>query len=100
MNEDEIPTLGYAPGPPRPMRNKVIVAVSTCAAGIAIAAAGLIYTVRPLACPGIVSVSRGSWQTQPAGGFPTTQPESSGDVTGPATQPSTDDHEQDTATAQ
>ena len=98
MNEDDIPTLGYATGPPNPMKNPVAIALGAGTACLAIVVGGVIYE----ATRAHVTVTRGNrcvstptWQTQPAGGMPTTEP-----ATDPTTQPSAETSIQHTATEQ
>ncbi len=70
MNE-EIPTLNYAPAPPRLMRKKLAVAIGLGVAGITIAAGAKTYLARqarPMRTGGVIMTPRIQWQPQtPAG---------------------------------
>lgn len=88
MNEEDIPTLGYAPGHPRPMKRRIILIGGIGAASIVATAAGISHfatRAKPVPLGGAMAVPNLIWQTQPAGGPPTTQP-----VTDVSTQPSED----------
>lgn len=98
MNEDEISTLGYAPGQPRSMKKRIAIIASVGAAGIAVTVAGISCSThqgRPVPLAGTPPPQRLIWQTQPRGSVSTTEPADDS-----ATQPSADTSIQHTATAQ
>jgi len=64
MDREEIPTLGYAAGPPRSMRKRIAFAVSIGVAGIAVTAGMMVYRARQarsICFPGIVVSPQAEW---------------------------------------
>jgi hypothetical protein len=103
VDDKEIPTLGYAPCPPRPMRNKIIFAATIGAAGIAVTAAGMMYRASratSMRTGGVIVHPNITWQTQPAGNSPATQPDLMEEPASPAALPSGGDSTNNTATTQ